>query len=459
MASLIGRIKGFVQNDLVRAIGLLVSGTAIAQIIFAVSMPVATRLYSPGDFSLLAFFTSIVAIVSVAACLRFDIAVPIVRSDEEAANVLALALGFATLVGGAALALVLLVPKATADFLNHQTFEPYLWLLPLGIVAASYYSALQNWLVRRRAYHGIATNRVIQAVAAAAIMIGFGYFNPTPTGLLLGFAVNSGAGFLGLGYRFLRADGHLLRSVSWTTMKTAFSGNMRFPKYSTLEALFNNASIYIPIILIGSFSPRAEAGYIILAMQVMQAPIGLIGSSVAQVYLSRSPEEYYAGRLDVFTAKMLAGLLRFGVGPLMFAGIVAPDVFAIIFGDQWRPAGELVRWMTPWFIAQFLASPISMALHVTGNQRGALLLQAGGLVLRAGGVLLAFAFFANLLSETYAITGFVFYLVYLHLVLKVTGCTLAAIWRQSTHVLPILGFWIVAGFMCMAVVSAAIGLS
>lgn len=450
MARLIGRLKDFVQNDLVRATGLLVSGTAAAQIIFALSMPVATRLYSPSDFSLLALFTSIVAIVSVAACLRFDIAIPIVRSDEEAVNVLAIALAFAALVGCVMLVPVSFAPRITADFLHHPTFEPYLWLLPLGILAASFYSALQNWMVRRKAYRGIATNRVIQAGVAAAIMIGFGFFDPSPTGLLLGFAVNAGAGFLGLGYRFLREDGHLLQSVSWQAMKTAFSANVRFPKYSTFEALCNNASIYIPVILIGSLSPRADAGYIILAMQVMQAPLGLIGSSVAQVYLSRSPEEYYAGRLDVFTAKMLAGLFRFGVGPLIFAGLVAPDFFEIIFGKEWRPAGDLVRWMTPWFVAQFLASPISMALHVTGNQRAALFLQAAGLVLRAGSVLIASVFFANLLSETYAISGFVFYLGYLLVILGVTGCTMLETWKSAIRATPILLLWVAAGGACMA---------
>jgi len=451
MGGLIARLRSVTGNELVRAAGLLVSGTALAQLIFAVSMPIATRLYSPADFALLALFTAIVQIVAVAACLRLDIAIPIAREDNEAVNVLVLALGFATLIGIPALAVALTWPQGVAGLLNRPDFEPYLWLVAVGILAASYYSAFQYWLVRRKAYRGIATNRVMQAVGAAAVMIGFGYFDPTPLGLLLGFAVNAGAGFIGLGWRFLRDDGQLLGAVSRPALGAALAANSRFPKYSTFEALCNNAAIYLPVILIGSLSPGAEAGYVILAMQIMQAPISLIGSAVAQVYLSRSPEEFYAGRLGPFTATMLGGLVRTGVGPLLFAGIVAPDAFAVIFGQEWRPAGELVRWMTPWFVMQFLSSPVSMALHVTGNQRAAMLLQLGGLVLRVGMLYLAHLLWGKHLAETYALSGFVFYLVYLVIILRVVSGQVEHGWLARRENLLTTGAWVGLGLVVLII--------
>ncbi|MNI89454.1 hypothetical protein D3C73_1468520 [compost metagenome] len=69
---------------------------------------------------------------------------------------------------------------------------------------------------------------------------------------------------------------------------------------------------------------------------------------------------------------------------------------------------------------QLLASPISMALHVTNNQPAAMLLQFSGLILRVGAVSVSALWFPNILTEVYAITGFVFYAVYLIIVMKVT---------------------------------------
>jgi hypothetical protein len=70
------------------------------------------------------------------------------------------------------------------------------------------------------------------------------------------------------------------------------------------------------------------------------------------------------------------------------------------------------------FILQFLVSPISMALHVTGNQKTALFLQLSGLVFRLGVVWVASRFALNSVSEAYAISGFVFYSIYLLVVLQ-----------------------------------------
>jgi len=80
----------------------------------------------------------------------------------------------------------------------------------------------------------------------------------------------------------------------------------------------------------------------------------------------------------------------------------------------------MVAWMTPWFILQFISSPVSMSLHVTNNQRAALQLQLFGFVLRVGGTWLATLIAADYIFEIYAATGFIFYAVYLLVVAHIT---------------------------------------
>ena len=58
-----------------------------------------------------------------------------------------------------------------------------------------------------------------------------------------------------------------------------------------------------------------------------------------------------------------------------------------------------------------------MSLHVTNNQRISLFLQSLGFVLRVGAVIVAGSFFSNFIFETYAVTGFLFYSIYLFVVL------------------------------------------
>jgi hypothetical protein len=73
--------------------------------------------------------------------------------------------------------------------------------------------------------------------------------------------------------------------------------------------------------------------------------------------------------------------------------------------------------MTPWFLLQFLAVPIALGLHVTGNLRVALQLQTAGLVLRIAMVWGASKWQVSLISEAYAASGAIFYLCYLIVIL------------------------------------------
>ncbi len=449
---LLDKLKSVLAGGFVRSVGVLVGGSAVSQLIMALSLPVATRLYTPEDFAVLALFTSIVSIVSVAACLRFDIAVPIPEGDGEAVNVLALALFFAAALSLAFAIPALAAPTVVADALGRPQIAGYLWLLPIAIFLAASYSALQFWSVRQKAFRPIAITRIAQSSAAAGTQIGLGFATSGPLGLVLGMALNMGAGAVGLLARLLTANRASLADISTARMRKAFRDHIRFPKYSALEAVCNSASIFLPVVLIAAHAPAAEAGFVILAMQVMQAPMSLIGNAVAQVYMSQAPAAHREGDLGAFTVRILGGLMRTGVGPLIFAGIVAAPAFAIIFGAEWRAAGELVAWMTPWFVMQFLSSPVSMSLHVTGHQRAALLLQIAGLVIRVGAVLAAIALAPQHLAQAYALSGLVFYAVYVATVLRIVGARAGDVRRECGRFLPWAIAWGVAGAACVVVV-------
>jgi len=280
--------------------------------------------------------------------------------------------------------------------------------------------------------------------------MGLGYGHVGALGLLVGYVMNTGAACVALGFRLLRRDTEILRLISWTRMKTVFAAYHRFPKYSTLEALSNSAAIQVPVVLIAAnATSRTEAGFLILAMNVMQAPMALVGVAISQVYLSRAPEEHRAGRLGPFTVEVFGGLLKAGVGPLLFVGIVAPVIFPIIFGGAWHRAGVLVSWMTPWFVLQFLASPISMAMHVAGKQKIALGLQAFSLFTRIIIVWCAGFLVPTGIAEIYAASGFIIYLIYLVVILRAVSANFMDIFTHFSKSIKLLMLWALLA-VCLA---------
>ena len=143
--------------------------------------------------------------------------------------------------------------------------------------------------------------------------------------------------------------------------------------------------------------------------------------------------------------------MKAGVGPLLAVGILSPLVFETVFGEGWGRAGRLVAWMTPWFIMQFLATPVSMAIHVTGHQRAVFFLQIFGLILRVSLVFVAAQFSNAPVSEAYALSGALFYFIYLWLVLGYAKCHWKETLGRANNGIAVVGAWVgVALLLVMA---------
>lgn len=421
------RLLAMFQHGVVRSIGVLAGGTFAAQAITAMAMPISTRLYSPEDFTVVSVFAAVVGILAVAVSLRMDMAVALPESDEDAAALLVMSVAFAAVTSALIAAVGALVPAAAYRSLNLPGLVPYLWLIPPAVFITSVYVSLQMWFVRKKRFGPIARSRAGQAAAAALGQIGLGAAGVAPLGLIVGNALNSGAGALTLGIGFILRDRGLLAGLGVSRLAGLFRTYDRFPKYSVAEALANAAAIHAPMLVIAALQIGPEAGYLTLALFLLQAPMALLGNAVGQVFLSGAPAAEREGRLTAFTVEVFTNLFRAGVGPLLFAAIVSPFAFGLVFGKDWVRAGVLVAWLAPWFLLQFVTVPIATSLHVLGRQRLAMALQATGLALRLGAVAAAGFMARPWIAEVYAVSGFVFYASCLVAVLRAVGAPVGAL--------------------------------
>lgn len=424
------------RSAVVRSLGVLVGGTALAHGITAAAMPLATRIFTPQDFAAASAFSSLVGILVVASCLRYELAIPLPDEDEEAANLLALSA--ISVVGTAGLTAVVLalLPQTALAALGQPSLSPHLWLLPIALLIGGLYLALQMWFVRKKGFGPIARSRIVQSVAATIGQLGLGVLGFAPLGLLVGQMLNYGAGAATLGAGVLVRERAILSRVTWSGIARAARIHNKFPRYSIGESLANAAAIHLPILMIAALAAGPEAGYLALAIFLLQAPMALVGTAVGQVYLSGAPEALREGRLAAFTEDMLGRLIQISAGPIVLLALVSPALFGLVFGEEWTRSGVLVAWMAPWFFFQFLSSPISTALHVTGRQGWAVVLQVAGLALRVGAVI-GFAWIdSTRVVEAYAISGLVFYLAYLVVAMRAAGIGVTSLLKRGCSAAP-----------------------
>ncbi|MDH1706344.1 lipopolysaccharide biosynthesis protein [Acinetobacter johnsonii] len=416
MKSLLDKVNAKLnaEGGFLKSISLLVGGTVFAHAITILALPLITRLYSPEDFSRLAIYTSLLGIFSVVACLRYEVAIPLPQSDDEAERLLIISIINSLLFSLILFLLLFFLNPIIIQWFGNRYFSQITWLLPLGVLSASLYSAFKFWCTRTRDFKVIAKTKFEQALSSVIAQLGLGWLGMTSIGMLVGQFFYNGAGFFSL----LRKKSKFT-NPNYKNIKQTYKNYSNYPKYSVAEALFNTAGVHLPMLLIAIIAAPKEAGYLLLASKIMVIPMVLIGTSVSQVYYAHANEAKNKGELAKFTRNCMLKLFKLGAVPLIVIGLVAPWGFALIFGNEWKRAGELVAWMTPWFLLQFLASPVSLVLHICMRQKLALVLQFVGFVLRVGSIFLAIIVAKDLVSEFYAISGFIFYLIYLVLILKI----------------------------------------
>lgn len=412
------QVRKITESGFLKSVFVLAGGTAFAQAISILVMPLLTRLYSPEDFGVLAVYSAIVMILGVVSCLRFDIAIPLPRDDKDAVGLLVIAM-MSTIVVSGVVAIAIWLFSSAIESWSMSRLNEYLWLIPIGILAAGFYSSLQCWMIRKKKFKIVAKTRMLQSISASSAQVGFGFLGVAPLGLLFGQVLQTGTGIYGLAKEFIKKERDNVVSVNLVRLKHLFGEYKRFPIYSTWESLANSSAIQLPIILIAVMLADAEAGFLMLAMRLLAMPMSLIGGAVAQVFLAEAAIQYHNRNLKTFTYKTIAQLAKAGIVPLLLAGVTAPLLVPYLFGENWTRTGELISWMVPWFFMQFITSPISMSLHVAGAQKAALYLQIAGFLIRVGAVLVFSVYASRWVVEAYALSGFVFYAIYMLVIVKV----------------------------------------
>ena len=415
---MIGIIRNKINslNGMLKSVMILITGTAFSHLIFICTLPIITRLYDPNDFSVLAVYISILSIISVLVCLRLEIAIPLPKLDKHAVILVILALISTLVINFIIFLLLFLCQNFLKNIIDTKLLD-YYWLIPLGGLLIGFYNTFQYWCTRKKEFILVSKTRLMQTGFSAIFQIVYGLISPAFLALILGYIIRISSGFFVIGIKIFKENRENLRRINKFKLIAIFKRYKKFPQYSVLEGVFNASSIQLPILLIAFYSVGPEVGYLMLASQLLSAPMSLVGQSVAQVYLSEAGNKYRENNLKKFTHEIIINLIKVSLIPMLIGFFLFPCIIPIFLGEEGSRVGVMMSWMIPWFFMQFITSPISMSLHITNNQKISLFLQSLGFVLRVGAVVVAGSFFSNFIFETYAVTGFLFYSIYLFVVL------------------------------------------
>lgn len=352
------------RASLTGRVARLVAATATGQSAVLLSTPLIARIYSQAEIGEFGLFLSFLTGSAVAVTARYELSLPSVKDDDEAEDLLRIALILC-------LPLCVLFALVFAVFikLNLLSFGLLPWwsgaaMFP-ALLAAGLFSVVRFWLVRMHRYKDIGSVLITQGLGRALIPIGLGIFQAGTAGLVAGEVIGRVMG-LGRVVGALRRPPHSRNRPGGRRLLRVARKNWKYPCILLPSGLFDMVTSALPVPLISYYYGVSAAGAFLIVQRLSTAPALLVGTSAGDVFHTYIVERMVDGTVSARTALMRwsSRLLVLGAAVLIPAAALAPFLLPWVLGPRWRDSGLLFAALAPWSLAMLVVSPLSRLMVV-----------------------------------------------------------------------------------------------
>ena len=377
------------MKTFLRDSGTLLSGSLIAQGIAFLAYLVLGRLFTPDDFGLYNIFYSYIEVLIILSTCKYELAIVIADSDDQAAALTRLTLRLNALFSS----LLLLIALLLALFhVTPSSLPPQLYLLIPPMVFFCGTTRVYTFLFNRyKHYRQIATSEVVTSLGGTLLKILFGLLNSTmqlfhTLGLPLGTILGKVAG--NIYYRFQVKKYELRTKKSLPNPNTSYfialsSSFKNFPLYTMPKELVSSFSANLPFLWLSVHFDNALIGLFGLALTFTMRPVGILANAFEKVfYASYSEKVRQHQPLWRDTLRFTLALNAVVIPVVVVAFFFAEPLFTFLFGDKWVGTGYYVRCIIPWLVVLLNANSLAFVANIFSTQRIDFFFQIAQLLLR-----------------------------------------------------------------------------
>ncbi len=343
-----------------RAVGKLITASALSQLISFISALFLVRFFSPAEFGEFATVLAVSAVLSIIASGRYEFAIMNPEDNAEALRIATLAIllsVFFCIILLSVMAVVYWSLDGTGIALPFY----FVLIIPAFTLVQSHYQILVKWGNRNKNYRGIGTAAIVLAFSVGTLQIVFGEMGGAAVSLCLAYLigmilaiivlVSSSRGELWLHINYLKGN----------HFKRILKQYRDFPILSMPQSIISKGSAELPIILAASLFSVESAGLLALTRRVLNKPINLVATNVGLVYHQQLAEKSKGSPSSLYHYSKKLALLMFAFMlsvalPIFFIG---ESLFALVFGEDWAESGVFAVVLLPLMISRSVATTLS----------------------------------------------------------------------------------------------------
>lgn len=345
----------------------LISSSSIAQAITIALSPIITRLFTPEDFGVYSAYVALVAILLVLVNGKYDQAIILPKSDRTARDIIFAGMVINIIIACLLFGIIFLFDDYLIGFLNNEdSIRPWLYVIPLIVFLTGVYQNFYYWQVRKSGFYQIGASKIFNTSAMNGASIALGFLGFKISGLLLGYLA---ARFVSLIPLFFK-----LHDLTWKLnqkrMRVATKKYINFPKFLIFSGVLSALSMQMPVLLLTALFTSTLTGLFVLTQKVARMPITIVASAISDVFKSEASKAFREqGECRAVYKKTLFRLVLIATLPFIVFFFIAPDLFRLVFGQEWREAGVIAQYLVPMMYFQFISSPLSAMYVIAEKQK------------------------------------------------------------------------------------------
>ena len=356
------------KSEFSRNVLTLMTGTTIAQAIPIGISPILTRIYSPEDFGLFALFLAITNIIGSVANGRYELAIMLPKKDEDAINTAALGFSISSILSLLILILVVIFKDFFVYLIGNEEIGLWLYFVPITVFLLGLWNVLNYYNNRKENYKDLRNAHIIRSIVLASTHLIIGFLKSGVTGLISGEILSKVSANSRLLKNILK-DKLLISKITKRKMVSMAKRYKNFPMISLPSSFTNELYANLFSVLLSSLYNVALLGHYYMAQRVLGLPSALLGISIGQVFFqSAVKEKEKTGQARVVFKSTVKKLFLIALPFFAALFFIVEDLFAFVFGENWRVAGTYSQILIPIFFVRLIATPVSMINTVFERQ-------------------------------------------------------------------------------------------
>lgn len=381
-------LKSILKSRFGKSVIMIMGGTTFAQALNVIVSPFITRIYSPEEYGILTAYTAILGILAFAT-LNYEFAIPIEKKEQKSINILVLSLIILIINVIVLLIIFLFFSHIFLRIFNSEILYDYRFVIPLGVFLIGLYSIFNKWAFRDKDFKSISKTIINQSIFSNFVKIILGLLGLGPLGLIVGKIIGDSAGIRVLSKPIVKRYKTFKGMISLQEIISCLKRYRDFPFYNAPSSLLMALGGSLPIIFLTSMYGSTVVGFYGLAYSIVKLPMNLLGQAVSDVFFAEvaSIGNKNPAKIKDISKKLLKKLILVGLIPLIVLMFLGPQLFSLVFGQDWYESGQYARIISIMIFLMLVLAPSGKVYIVFEKQKVRLLID----ILRVALILIAFA--------------------------------------------------------------------